>query len=396
MATLNEKIKLLQGLITAETAKIGPFYVSIDLTRRCNLRCIGCPYRSGDRAERLRENLSAEETALPQEDDLPVPVFKKLCSDLRDMNTKELILQGQGEPLLHPRIFDIIAIAKDKGFKLLLLTNGTLLDKKRCRSLIDLGLDKLRVSLWSSTREDYVQTNPGTNPKNFDKVLNGMKLLTDLKTELGSELPELCLNQPISRHNHKSIDALVDITLATGCNSLKVTPLSVTTEELVSSALSPDEISELRVKFSETKARLASLKIKHNIDRLLLDYDIGEDVWNKVLCYIGWVHARIGVNGGVRPCAPYVKTLGNINKQSFREIWDGSGFRSFRRQTMTRKGLLAISTKDSNCGYCCYVGDNQRIHSFFKWLSAFISKRGEKTNQTQKKPFGSSDHITEG
>ncbi len=384
MTTLKEKINLLKGLVTAETAKTGPFYVSIDLTQRCNLRCIGCPYKSGDRSELLRENLSAEEAALPQEKDMPVPVFKKLCRELKDMGTKELILQGQGEPLFHPRIFDIIAIAKDEGFKLLLLTNGTLLDEENCRALIDLGLDMLKVSLWSSTREDYVKTNPGTKPKDFDKVINGMKLLTELKTELSSELPELCLNQPINRYNHKSIDALVDITVATGCNSLQLTPLFITTEEHASSALSPDELSKLRVKLAETKEKLASLKINHNIDRLIKMYDIGEDVWNKVPCYIGWIHARIGLDGGMRPCPPYVKTLGNINKQSFREIWNGTGFRSFRRQSMTSKGLLAISTKEANCGYCCYVCDNLRVHNIFKWLSPFISKRDKNKLSSEK------------
>ncbi len=46
MATFYQKIKLLQGLVTGETAYIGPFFVRVDITRRCNLRCSGCRYHS--------------------------------------------------------------------------------------------------------------------------------------------------------------------------------------------------------------------------------------------------------------------------------------------------------------------------------------------------------------
>ena len=46
MVMLYKKIKLLKGLFTGEVAQTGPFYVTVDLTRRCNLKCTGCRYHS--------------------------------------------------------------------------------------------------------------------------------------------------------------------------------------------------------------------------------------------------------------------------------------------------------------------------------------------------------------
>lgn len=46
MATLYQKTKLFRGLISREIAYTVPFHVSVDVTRRCNLKCLGCRYHS--------------------------------------------------------------------------------------------------------------------------------------------------------------------------------------------------------------------------------------------------------------------------------------------------------------------------------------------------------------
>ena len=46
MVVLYEKMQLLKGLLAGETASVGPFYATVDVTRGCNLQCSGCPFRS--------------------------------------------------------------------------------------------------------------------------------------------------------------------------------------------------------------------------------------------------------------------------------------------------------------------------------------------------------------
>jgi hypothetical protein len=72
MATFYQKTALLKGLLTGEVAKTGPFYVDIDLTRRCNLRCLGCPYHSPHINDTSPQN--------PAVMDISLDFFKRLCN----------------------------------------------------------------------------------------------------------------------------------------------------------------------------------------------------------------------------------------------------------------------------------------------------------------------------
>ena len=46
MASLLQKYRIFQGICSVERAFTGPFYVTLDLTRRCNLNCLGCRFHS--------------------------------------------------------------------------------------------------------------------------------------------------------------------------------------------------------------------------------------------------------------------------------------------------------------------------------------------------------------
>lgn len=108
MATFYQKINFLIGLITGDIARTGPFYVTVDLTRRCNLQCPDCQYHSPF----LNKSSINDQRTM----DISVHRFEKLCNGIKAMGTKSLILTGEGEPFLHPRMFDLISVAKSRGF----------------------------------------------------------------------------------------------------------------------------------------------------------------------------------------------------------------------------------------------------------------------------------------
>ena len=96
MATLIQKTGLLRGLLTGERAYSGPIYVDIDLSNRCNMSFVGCPYHHyavGD-----RPYASGEEPFVSSE------MAADLCLSLKSMGARQLILQGAGEPLLPPPV----------------------------------------------------------------------------------------------------------------------------------------------------------------------------------------------------------------------------------------------------------------------------------------------------
>ena len=365
MATFSQKVRLLRGLLTGETAYAGPFYVTIDVTRRCNLTCLGCRYHSS------LVNLPApgDQAIL----DISSDLVEKLCKELATLGTTAISFMGEGEPMLHSHLQDLISMAKALGFQVTLITNGTLLDEARIHSLIDSRLDLLRVSLWASSIEEYEQNYPGTKPDYFEKVVNGLKLLSVLKAEKGSKFPSVHLHQPINKNNFEKIDAMVDLAYETGCNASSFAPFLSHRGRLDSYALSSEEEKFLCSSLIKMKKRLNSLPMKHNIDETLLLYRIGEAVWNKLPCYVGWLHARIKVDGTVLPCGPWNQPLGHLKENRFQEIWNGPHYRAFRQQTVTREGLASIA-KVCDCGFCCLTKDNDRVHRLFRFFSPFRTR----------------------
>ena len=155
-ASIGEKIGLLRGLLSQSNAHTGPFYVDVDVTNRCNLSCIGCPFH-GPGVARYHSNNHTN-------DDLPVSLFESLCVELRAMGTNTIILQGEGEPLLHPNIFDLIRIAKSNGFHTTVLSNGTLLSEENTINLIQSRLD-VRVIQDNHEKAYSLQTREWTKIK---------------------------------------------------------------------------------------------------------------------------------------------------------------------------------------------------------------------------------------
>lgn len=103
----------------------------LEITNICNLRCSFCP------------GTGREGRFLPPEE------FRLLAEKLRG-RVRYLYLHVMGEPLLHPRLAELLAIAADAGFRICLTTNGTLLDRTAEVLLSARNLHKLSVSLHSA------------------------------------------------------------------------------------------------------------------------------------------------------------------------------------------------------------------------------------------------------
>ncbi len=111
-----------------------PQKIYVELTTRCNLRCQMC--------------VKYAEGSCIAEEDLSFSLFRKLAACLA--RTRTLILNGIGEPLLHPELVEIIGFARAKmpaGASIGFQSNGILLDRGKCRELIKAGLSTLCLSL---------------------------------------------------------------------------------------------------------------------------------------------------------------------------------------------------------------------------------------------------------
>jgi len=364
VTTWREKADLLRGLVTGEVAYTSPFFVSVDLTRRCNLSCLYCRYHSclSDFPSPVDRTVS----------DMDPDVLKKLLRELETIGTRELIFAGEGEPLLYPHFLEAVSAAKAAGMHLNVITNGTLLTEELIGRLIDVRLDLLTVSLWASSEEEYERLYPGTSPDFFKKVLDALKRVADVKAKRKSQLPLLRLHRPISRDNFRTVEKALEQACAGGCNQLTVAPIHSLKGDVSSYKLSAGEEEDLFASLSRMKSRLRERSIHDNIDVALELYRIGEAVWDTLPCYVGWVHSRVRIDGTVFPCGRCDVPLGNLREMNFHRIWNGEAYRGFRKTVSARRGLAGMQDR-CVCGYCCHIRNSIRIHRVFRWIAPFAA-----------------------
>jgi len=130
--------------------------VYIEITNICNMSCSFCHGHS--RPKRL---MSREE-------------FSYVLDQL-DGQTKFIYYHLMGEPLIHPELPDFLRLAKERGFKSIITTNGTLLPK-RGDEIIAAGVHKVSVSLHSFEGQDEVT---------FENYLRGVTDFADKASKAG-------------------------------------------------------------------------------------------------------------------------------------------------------------------------------------------------------------------
>jgi MoaA/NifB/PqqE/SkfB family radical SAM enzyme len=333
--------------------------VDVDLTRRCNLRCLGCRYHSAN------IKLKAVDDTVQ---DISMDLIHKIAKELPVLGTERVIMAGTGEPLLHPQFPEIIATFKRSGLGVRLFTNGLLLDKNRSLALIESSLDRLIVSLWATSPETYAQCHPGTNSDNYGKIVENIRQLSQLKRELGTDLPEVYINHVCNVYTYRNIDDKIDLAHEIGCNGILFTPFDPMGDEAKSAALSDKQVDFVLKQFPAAVKRMAALGIKHNVDRIFIRHQFNLNAGLKTPCYVGRYQTRIRVDGAVMPCCYCNTLLGDINKKSLKDIWNDHPYKDFRRRTETMEGLATLQDICS-CDWCCYVGQNFRVHRIFKWLA---------------------------
>src|SRR5262245_9269158 len=115
-----------------------PVCVYLETTNRCNLLCTTCP----------RTYAELEPPA-----DMSWKLFTSIVDQIP--NLQRAVLHGVGEPMLVRNLPRMVRYLKDRGTYVLFNTNGTLLNERNGRALIEAGLDELRVSLDASNAKSF-------------------------------------------------------------------------------------------------------------------------------------------------------------------------------------------------------------------------------------------------
>jgi MoaA/NifB/PqqE/SkfB family radical SAM enzyme len=122
-----------------QTATSKPRLIFWELTKGCNLRCIHC---------------RATATELSSPLDLPTAKARNIIEQIAGYASPILVLSG-GEPLYRRDVFDLARFATDRGIRVALATNGTLVTRDVAQRIKDTGVKRVSISLDGADAETH-------------------------------------------------------------------------------------------------------------------------------------------------------------------------------------------------------------------------------------------------
>jgi radical SAM protein with 4Fe4S-binding SPASM domain len=200
-----------------------PRLIFWEVTKGCNLRCVHC-------------RATATELASPS--DLPTAQCLNFIDQIAELSNPILVLSG-GEPIYRSDIFQLAQYASDKGLRVALATNGTLVTKDVAQKIVDCGIKRVSISLDGSNAEthDSFRGIPGS----FDAAIYGFRNLK----ELGMPVQ---INMTIAKHNAAELPKVLDLVRNLGADALHtflLVPVGCGVDIAESQMVAPDEYERI-------------------------------------------------------------------------------------------------------------------------------------------------------
>jgi len=309
-----------------------PTHMMVEPSTFCNLRCTLCPVTIG--LDRPTGNMEMD-------------IFKKLIQEVGEY-IFTLLLWDWGEPFMNPRIYDMITLAKEHNIKTITSTNGHIFEnKEHADRVIRSGLDTVIFAIDGIHQDTYEIYRQGGK---LQSALKGIENIVAGKRELNSKTPYVVFRFIVMGQNEHEIPQLKKLAESLGVDALALKTLNAASQDpyfVIESPkredykyLLPENIKYRRFKFGPEG--LQSIRLKRNPCR---------NMWNTPCVH--W-------NGTITPCTydprdQYV--LGDLRKNSFKEIWNGKEYRKMRKQFRSEWEKINLCTE---CSYAFKGGDCSR------------------------------------
>jgi radical SAM protein with 4Fe4S-binding SPASM domain len=305
-----------------------PTDLQVEVTGACNLRCKMCLVS-------YRPALSKRDGALGYED------YMALLDALPGL--RRLTLQGLGEPLLAPHIFDMVGHAAARGIEVGFNTNAMLLTRQRSDRLVGAGLGWLHVSLDGATADTYEAIR---GRGRFRRVVANLRELVAARAAARTASPRIQVNFVAMRMNYRELPALVDLSAEIGADRVWVQNLSHSFDDTDPSgayggirefaageALGPSD--EALSVFDRARERAAA----RGLDLRLPELAAGGPPPGEPGCTWPWDSAYVTHDGVVQPCCMVMGSdrieLGRLSDGNFLDIWHGPAYRAFRKRLIS-------------------------------------------------------------
>lgn len=313
-----------------------PRLIAWELTRTCNLDCVHC---------------RAAASKGPYEGELTTEEVFRILEEITEVGFPIIILTG-GEPLLRKDLIEITQKASSLGLKPVLATNGTLLTKEILRELKKAGISRVSISLDGADARSH--DNFRKMPHAFEGAMRGIKLLK----ECGIPFQINTTVTAVNAHELPKVHELAKALGAVAHHIFLLVPVG-RGKELAEEALPPERYEEILHWFYEQRSK-SGLHLKatcaphyYRIMRerareegLEVTYEtFGLDAVTRG-CLAGTGFCFISHQGIVQTCGYLEIPCGDLRKDTFKEVWEGSEVFNKLRDFRNYRG---------KCGRCEYI-----------------------------------------
>jgi MoaA/NifB/PqqE/SkfB family radical SAM enzyme len=260
-------------------------FLQIEPTTRCNFTCGFCAGRAMPQTDISADTFAATLAAFPA--------------------LEHVELQGEGESLMHPRFFDMVADARARGVRISFITNGSYLSQPNVDRLLDLGIERVSVSIESADEGMFRQIRGGK----LDKVKRGIETLVETRRRRGLDRPSVGFSITVLQKTRGELPALIALYEQLGLDGgVTIQPLERKAdyargydEDMQKQTLSDEEVGDVWVEFLGDRTIRELQQKKSEVpgfyDELMADWRPG-----KRSC--PWLEAGafVGNDGRVTPC----------------------------------------------------------------------------------------------
>ncbi len=307
--------------------------IAWELTRSCNLSCAHC---------------RASSESGPYEGELTTEECFKVIDDITTVAKPIVILTG-GEPLLREDVFEIAKYGTEKGLRMVMAPNGTLLTPENVKRSIEAGIKRISISLDgpdAATHDDLRQV-PGA----FDAAIKGISAARDGGLEFQ-------INTTVTKRNVTLLPEMLTLARDLGAKEHHIFLLVPTGrgKEMEEDELTPEEYEDTLKYLSEegdnTNVAIQVTCAPHFKRIMLQSHSKMAKTIRGRGCMGGISFCFISHVGDLQPCGYLELDCGNVKREGFKKAWEGSDVFNNLRNPAMYKGKCGICEFKNVCGGC--------------------------------------------
>jgi AdoMet-dependent heme synthase len=318
-----------------------PLSVQLDLTYRCNERCVHCYLDHDDHGE------------------MTTAEIKDLLDQLAAAGVFFLILSG-GEIFLRKDLLDIVEYARKLMFSVKLKTNGVMIRRAKAQRIAELGVESVQISVYSHRAEvhDAITKLPGS----FRRTIEGAKLLKSCGVRVS-------FANVLMKHNaddYPEVQALAgELGVGYGVDAT-ITPMMDGDRSILDLNIAPEDLEQV---FHDST-------LVGNAEEFCAPPSgplAQTDALDSLPCSAGHTACYVSPYGDVFPCVQFPLLSGNVRTTKFLDIWQNSP---------QLKDVRTISLADlQGCSSCAHGSSCSRCPGL-----AFLegNMRGPSTQDCEK------------